>query len=207
RRNEQGYPLEQSSKEKAAQYRRHWQAHILPHKGNNLGGVAFCWRDRLEGTATWFGLTDIENGLKPGYFALKSLWTGSETLVETFDVFIVPPYYVDQRKSSYIFRLHSPALHDPRIADKLNILWYACEDGYLRHLSGLKVEEGAWACRVTYSAYGLDVRVYVRVETPSGVVMTASEPVFTPSGGKQYGAGDNVRPHTFLTSPPILGSW
>jgi cellulose synthase (UDP-forming) len=39
--------------------------------------VAFCWQDRFEGTATWFGLTDVHGNKKPGYYALKEIWTGT----------------------------------------------------------------------------------------------------------------------------------
>jgi hypothetical protein len=38
--------------------------------------VAYCWRDRLESTATWFGLCDEKGKPKATCLALQKLWTG-----------------------------------------------------------------------------------------------------------------------------------
>jgi cellulose synthase (UDP-forming) len=58
-------------------YAHQWNTYILPKKGNNLGGFAFCWRDQMEGTVPLNGLTDIKRRLKPSYYALQEAWTGS----------------------------------------------------------------------------------------------------------------------------------
>ncbi len=71
-----GAVLEPSTPEKVASYLRGWTQHTVPHRGANLGGVAYCWRDRLESTATWFGLNDDDGRLKPAGLALQKLWTG-----------------------------------------------------------------------------------------------------------------------------------
>jgi hypothetical protein len=77
RRDRHGALLEPSSDAKAATYERGWTAHVVPHRGANLGGVAYCWRDRFEATATWFGLTDPDGHPKPAYAALQKLWRGA----------------------------------------------------------------------------------------------------------------------------------
>jgi hypothetical protein len=48
----------------------------VAHAGKNIGGIAYCWRDRFEATATWFGITDSEGRPKPSYNTLQRLWTG-----------------------------------------------------------------------------------------------------------------------------------
>jgi len=71
-----GAVLEPSSEEKVRGYERAWTVHTEPFRGSNIGGVAYCWRDRYEATATWFGLTDSEGRLKPAGLAMQKLWTG-----------------------------------------------------------------------------------------------------------------------------------
>lgn len=83
---------EPSDFQKAQNYSRNWNKYIESYKGQNLGGVAYCWQDRIEGTASWFGLSTLEGDLKPSYFALKEVWTGEEAGFPLADVkLIVPP--------------------------------------------------------------------------------------------------------------------
>lgn len=71
-----GALLEPPSEDKVHGYERGWSVHTAPWKGANLGGIAYCWRDRYEATATWFGLTDANGKLKPTGLAMRHLWTG-----------------------------------------------------------------------------------------------------------------------------------
>jgi cellulose synthase (UDP-forming) len=75
-RNARGALIEPDSDEKVQSYARAWAVHTEAHRGANIGGVAYCWRDRYEATATWFGLTDSDGRLKPAGLALQQLWTG-----------------------------------------------------------------------------------------------------------------------------------
>ncbi len=68
--------LEVSSLSKARWYHNQWQDYIESNKGYNLGGFAFSWRDRYEGTATWFGITDYKGRLKPAYYYLQKAYKG-----------------------------------------------------------------------------------------------------------------------------------
>ena len=75
-RTSYGALLEPSSDEKVRGCERGWSVHTEPRRGANIGGVAYCWRDRYEATATWFGLTDSDGRLKPTGLAMQRLWTG-----------------------------------------------------------------------------------------------------------------------------------
>ena len=72
---------EGSDRAKAQFYVRQWNDYIQKNKNSNLGGVAFCWHDRLEGTATWFGISDYKGRLKPTYHALREAWEGTKSNV------------------------------------------------------------------------------------------------------------------------------
>jgi len=71
-----GAMTEPLSARKANDYVRGWSVFVEPNRGANIGGVAYCWRDRLEFTASWFGLTDPLGREKPAYRALQRFWTG-----------------------------------------------------------------------------------------------------------------------------------
>lgn len=77
-RDEKGNLAEASAYEKADLYRSNWTRFVMSASDKNLGGVAFCWQDRFEGTSTWFGLTDIHGFRKPSYYALAEAWTGKK---------------------------------------------------------------------------------------------------------------------------------
>jgi Glycosyl hydrolases family 2, TIM barrel domain len=72
-----GQPVEPTDPEKAAAYKDNWRRYVLANRGWNLGGDAFVWKDRSEGSFTWFGLTDSRDRLKPAYWALREAWTGA----------------------------------------------------------------------------------------------------------------------------------
>ena len=70
-----GAPLEPTSNEKAASYRKTWTEAVV-HQPMCLGGFAFTWGNKQEATATWFGML-LPNGAKtPAVDAMTQLWTG-----------------------------------------------------------------------------------------------------------------------------------
>jgi cellulose synthase (UDP-forming) len=82
--------IELSSLSKAEWYQRQWIEHIEGKKGRNLGGMAFSWKDRYEGTATWFGISDYKGRLKPVYYYLQSTWKKSDQVKLSFpDISVV----------------------------------------------------------------------------------------------------------------------
>ena len=67
---------EMSDKFKADYYAMQWREFMSPDHRHLMGGIAYCWHDRIEGTATWYGITDYKGRKKPVYYALKEAWTG-----------------------------------------------------------------------------------------------------------------------------------
>lgn len=67
--------IEESDHAKGAYYVRQWKNYVEAHRKNNIGGFVFCWHDRFEGTATWFGISDFKGRLKPAYYAIRKEWT------------------------------------------------------------------------------------------------------------------------------------
>ena len=85
--------LEESSMQKAMEYKENWNKYILSDKSNNLGGVAFCWQDRFEFSAIWFGIIDIFGNKKPAYYALKDAY--SDSLKDnSLDQFPIPEFKI-----------------------------------------------------------------------------------------------------------------
>lgn len=72
-----GLLLEHSARDKAAMFANRWKNHIEANRGHNLGGVAYCWSERYEGSSTWFGIVKRDGTPKPAYSSLKQAWTGN----------------------------------------------------------------------------------------------------------------------------------
>ena len=165
-----GQLVESSSYEKATEYIDNWQSHIAPYEGRNLGGVAFCWRDRFEGTATWFGITDINNRIKPGYYALKEAWTGVKEPFPIADAYIIPPWEV----SSY--RLSKVVTKDYKRRD-LHYEWYICRETMLERVGDIDLQDRDRAALINLPSEKSDYRIYVHISDEEGNVVTASTPI------------------------------
>ncbi|MGB5491490.1 MAG: glycoside hydrolase family 2 TIM barrel-domain containing protein, partial [Woeseiaceae bacterium] len=77
-KTEWGAPIEQTSAEKAAFYRQSYEQAIEGAPGLALGSYAFLWGDKMEGTATWFGMF-LEDGSRTGAVdVMTELWSGSK---------------------------------------------------------------------------------------------------------------------------------
>jgi hypothetical protein len=71
-----GAPFEQTSTQKADFYGQTYQKAVLDNPGMALGAYAFLWGNKMEGTATWFGML-LEDGSKLGVVdAMAELWSG-----------------------------------------------------------------------------------------------------------------------------------
>jgi hypothetical protein len=69
-----GAPIEPTSTEKAASYRRAWDEAVVKSP-LSLGGYAFTWGWKQEATATWFGML-LPDGRKTGAVdAMTEAWT------------------------------------------------------------------------------------------------------------------------------------
>jgi hypothetical protein len=70
-----GAPIEVSSTDKSAYYRRTYEKSIA-NQPMSLGSYAFVWGNKQEATATWFGLL-LADGTRLGAVdVLSNLWTG-----------------------------------------------------------------------------------------------------------------------------------
>ncbi len=71
-----GAPYEQTSAEKAAFYRQSYQRAVSDAAGSSLGAYAFLWGNKMEGTATWFGMF-LDDGSPLGVVdTMAELWSG-----------------------------------------------------------------------------------------------------------------------------------
>jgi hypothetical protein len=71
-----GAPVEPTSTEKAASYRKAWDEAVAKSP-LSLGGYAFTWGWKQERTATWFGML-LSDGRKTGAVdAMTEAWTGT----------------------------------------------------------------------------------------------------------------------------------
>lgn len=72
-----GAAIDMTSTQKGETYRNHYQKAIVAGGARCLGGYAFLWDDKVEGTATWFGMFLPQTGerLAPAD-TLIQLWSG-----------------------------------------------------------------------------------------------------------------------------------
>ena len=165
-----GQLMEASSYQKAKEYIDNWENYIAPNNGKNLGGVAFCWRDRFEGTATWFGITDISNRIKPGYYALKEAWTGEKEPFPIADAYIIPPWEVST------YRLSKVVTKDFKRRD-LHYEWYICRETMLERVGDIDLQDLDRSALIDLPEEASEYRIYVHISDEEGHVVTASTPV------------------------------
>jgi hypothetical protein len=168
---------------KGIYYSKQWNDYVRQHQGYNVGGLAFCWRDRMEGTATWFGLTDFKGRKKPAYYTLRKLWTGQNNYLDRkdrynmHDVVITGPSGKLEPGKTYTFTAHSERLVNTTPE------WYLYKEDYLREAGKLKELADGKTVAVTVTEPG-QYRLYVYTHDYVGNVVTASMP-FTVSPGKK----------------------
>ena len=72
-----GAPIELTSTEKAAAYRRAYEHAVANESGKALGAYAFTWGFKMEATATWFGMFLADGSRLAAVDAMTELWSGS----------------------------------------------------------------------------------------------------------------------------------
>ena len=76
-KTEWGAPYEQTSTDKSAFYRKSYEQSVIGAAGRALGSYAFVWGNKMEGTATWFGMF-LDDGSRLGVIdTMTELWSGS----------------------------------------------------------------------------------------------------------------------------------
>ncbi|WP_242928758.1 glycosyltransferase [Pontibacter vulgaris] len=159
--------------EKGRYYKQQWEQHIKANKGRNIGGFAFCWRDRMEGTATWSGITDFKGRLKPTYFAMMEAYTGQKVKPVLPAVSIqsrIKGYYTGQ---TYTFKVAMAA----KAPKGLKHEWYLYGNEYLDKIGSLEKMNGGKQVRIRLPEKASAYRLYLYVSDKNGNVVTASLPV------------------------------
>jgi hypothetical protein len=165
--------MEDSDYQKAMWYSNQWSRYIEYNRGSNIGGFAFTWRDRLEGTGTWFGLTDFENRRKPAYYSLQGLWTNKKTLSPLHDVFIQIPATHFIPGKTYEFKVKT----ENNNINGLKYHWYLCREEYLERVGVIKPLAGGMRVKVTMPNEQSMHRLYLYISDNKGNVVSASEPI------------------------------
>ena len=127
--------VEPSSYEKARLYGKLWKE-IEQGASHNLGGLAYCWRDRFEGTATYSGITDSKGRLKPAYFSLKEVWTGEKQTFPLSDVTLK----FETIFSNESFNLVYDVMSANNLNRELTYQWFICREEYLERIYSLRVD-------------------------------------------------------------------
>lgn len=165
-----GALLEESDAEKAAWYRDQWNYYIQPHKGYNIGGFAYCWHDRMEGSCTWFGLTDFRGRPKPAYFALKETWTGRKAAT-------------CYQASILANRAPAPGascVFSAKVAGEPGMLhyeWYLHKGDFLQRVDNVEYLDDGRSALVKVPKEASNYRLYLYVSDKAGCVTTASFPI------------------------------
>jgi len=71
-----GAPYEQTSTQKADFYRQAYEKAVLESRGQSLGAYAFLWGNKMEATATWFGMMLADGARLGAVDVMSELWTG-----------------------------------------------------------------------------------------------------------------------------------
>ncbi len=74
-KTEWGVPIEQSSSEKAAFYRRAYR-HAVANRPQCLGSYAFLWWEKMEKTHTWYGMFLPDGSRTEAVEVMQELWSG-----------------------------------------------------------------------------------------------------------------------------------
>ena len=166
-----GLLVEDSETEKAEWYKEQWKNYVEVYKGSNIGGFAYCWHDRMEGSYTWFGLTDYKGRPKPTYYALKELWTKQKTeLMPNFSI-QEPPLILPGKE--YKFTAQSLAIQNK----ELTYEWYLHKDDYLERVDNIEYFDEGKSVKVKIPKEISNYRLYLYVSDQQGNVTTASIPI------------------------------
>ncbi len=160
--------IEETDGQKAALYTHEWQNYIQKNQGYNLGGVAFCWRDRFEGSATWFGLTDFRGRKKPVYYALQQVWARQAPVAIPRVMIIGPSGYLIPNK-----RFEFTAVSNTNKYKKIE--WQLYKDDYLVKMETLTKPNRPDKVAVTIPEAAGNYRLYVYLSDDAGNVLTASK--------------------------------
>ncbi|HET6245338.1 MAG: glycosyltransferase [Bacteroidetes bacterium] len=174
--------LEDNDFHKAKLYTDEWTNYVEKFKGHNLGGVIYSWRDRMEGTNTWYGITDYKGRLKPTYYALKNLWKYDKKDLNTSYISIKKPEekVAGAKQVTYGLELNA----DWKSNKNIRYEWFlykteqwssSGEKIMLEKLPNIKAIDKGESAIVTLPTEIGDYRIYAYVYDKNNNVYTASK--------------------------------
>lgn len=164
--------IEESDSEKSDWYKQQWVLYVNGYKGYNVGGFAYCWHDRMEGSYTWFGLTDFKGRPKPSYYALKEQWTKIKQ--EEFPQFRISSQSQLIPGKEYVFS----AVTENKIKSDLKYEWRLLKNEYLEQVDEIEVSDNPAVASVTIPDEPSNYRLYLFVTDKNNQwVTTASVPI------------------------------
>jgi hypothetical protein len=170
-RTEKGLLVEDSESEKADWYRSQWRSYVSGNKGYNVGGVAYCWHDRMEGSFTWFGLSDFKGRMKPAYYALREEWTGKkQKALPSYRILSPVEYRAGQ---SLVFT----AFSKEKARTDLSYEWYLLKNDYLEKVDNVEVLGDGHQAMVEIPGDPASYRLYLYVTDEDNNTSTASIPL------------------------------
>jgi cellulose synthase/poly-beta-1,6-N-acetylglucosamine synthase-like glycosyltransferase len=166
-----GLLVEDDESEKAGWYRDQWNNYVAAYEGYNVGGMAYCWHDRMEGSNTWFGITDYRGRMKPAYYALKSVWT--KPTHEPLPAYSIHVPAAIRPGTEYRFSA-SPQKTNTK---NVHYEWALHKEEYLETVDALEYNEQDPDVLVTIPEARSSYRLYLYVSDDDGNVSTASVPI------------------------------
>lgn len=173
-----GQPIEPNPLEKARDYLLTWDALTTESDKQFKGGLAFCWKDRMAGSLSWYGLTDTDGFRKRSYRALAEKWTGVPDSSLLKNLLILTPHQDILPSGSYDFRALTPSTSDPDVT----IEWALRPEGNLYETGQIRSFHNGQLGIITFPRKPGLYRVYARITHPDKSSLSTSIPV-------QVGAG------------------
>jgi cellulose synthase (UDP-forming) len=168
----QGRVWEDEDDNKAIYYKDQWTKIIYPNRGRNLGGIAYCWKERMEGSSTWFGITDHNGNKKPAYYALQSCFRNTNDNMPDLQKVLLTCDSRD-KDGKYIF---SAKVFGGK-ERKLRYKWTFNREEYLDEVNNIERTDEPQIVKLTLPETPSYYRLYLHVTDDAGHVVTASYPV------------------------------
>lgn len=164
--------IEETDTEKASWYKEQWTSYVEGYKGYNIGGFAYCWHDRMEGSYTWFGITDFKGRVKPSYYALKEAWTNKKQ--DKFLQYSITGPAEIKPGNVYTFS----ATNVNSAGSNQTYEWRLLKDEYLKQIDNIEASDDGLSVNVEIPKEPSKYRLYLFVtDKENGRVTTASAPI------------------------------
>jgi cellulose synthase (UDP-forming) len=167
---------EQNSYEKSDMIKQEWQKYIAFNNERNLGGIAYCWRDREQGSQTWFGITDIHGLRKPSWYALQNCYTGNTGNIENS----IPRFQIVTPRDFLFpgdYRSVTAATSELEKRDSLYFKWIIQNEESSVKILETPFTKGEFSLTFKIPHKKSDYRVYLYVSDNKGNVITESHPL------------------------------